>query len=233
VHEAIVHVMAQVGYVQKQDASGLPYSFASETAFIKAVRPSMVSVGLFVYQSNAREMTIETFRTSKDKVAHKRVFKFEYTFVHAPSQTDIIVSAVGEGDDFGDKGSNKAMTVALKYALRQTLLIETGDDPDETSSDVFDQTEAIGGKAWSEDHIKAMLTANPDADDVQCLAALRVFSQVTGWTEKTDAQQYSDLAVFYRKQKAIAEQDGDSAGFKMLVTRAYSELQAETDEVKL
>src|SRR3990167_1905296 len=34
----------------------------------------------------------------------------------------------------GDKSVNKAMTGMLKYALRQTFLIETGDDPDTAPS---------------------------------------------------------------------------------------------------
>ena len=38
----------------------------------------------------------------------------------------------GEGSDTGDKASNKALTGAYKYALRQTFCIETGDDPAST-----------------------------------------------------------------------------------------------------
>jgi hypothetical protein len=49
------------------------------------------------------------------------------------------VTAVGEGTDYGDKSCNKSMTVGLKYALRQTLLIETGDDPDQFNSADFEQ----------------------------------------------------------------------------------------------
>lgn len=228
VHEAIVHVMEQVGYVQKQDASGLPYTFASEAAFIKAVRPSMVEVGLFVYQSNVEEIVTETFLTSNAKTAHKRIFKFKYVFVHAPSETTLEVSAVGESDDFGDKASNKCMTVALKYALRQTLLIETGDDPDETSSTVF-EAEALGGVAWTEAHVEAVKIANPDADTEQIQYALRIFCEITGWNEKTDANDFKLLAEKYQKQKAIMEQDGLNIGFRELVGFAFDDYRKEID----
>ena len=35
----------------------------------------------------------------------------------------------------GDKSQNKALTVAKKYALRQTFCIATGDDPENESSE--------------------------------------------------------------------------------------------------
>ena len=47
-----------------------------------------------------------------------------------------MVKVLGDGADTGDKASYKAMTGAMKYALRQTFVIETGDDPDDTPSDV-------------------------------------------------------------------------------------------------
>ena len=49
--------------------------------------------------------------------------------------------------DTGDKDSNKAMTAAFKYALRQTLMIETGDDPDKTPNGEFERTEAEQGQS--------------------------------------------------------------------------------------
>ena len=229
VHEAIVHVMNQVGYVQKQDADGLPYSIASEAAFIKAVRPHMVEIGLFIYQRDVQEIVTETFLTSNTKTAHKRIFKFEYAFYHAPSQTELGVTSIGEGDDFSDKGSNKAMTIALKYALRQTLLIETGDDPDKTPSSLLAQAKKLGGEIWSEEHIQAAKAGNPGASEEQLENALNMFCDVTGWTPETPANDFKLLAEKYLKQKTIAEQDGDSPGFRILVKLAFQEYNSEID----
>ena len=57
-----------------------------------------------------------------------------FTLTHTTSDTSIRVAAIGEGMDSGDKGFPKAQTNALKYALRQSFLIETGDDPDKYAS---------------------------------------------------------------------------------------------------
>jgi hypothetical protein len=43
--------------------------------------------------------------------------------------------ALGEGSDVGDKATNKAMTDAYKYFLRQLFMIAGGADPDRTSSE--------------------------------------------------------------------------------------------------
>jgi len=44
---------------------------------------------------------------------------------------EISVKVAGEGLDPGDKAPYKAMTGALKYALLQSFLLATGDDPEE------------------------------------------------------------------------------------------------------
>lgn len=52
-------------------------------------------------------------------------------------------TTIGEGMDSGDKGTNKAMSIALKYALLQMFLIPTDDakDPDAESHEVKAKTD--------------------------------------------------------------------------------------------
>ena len=139
VHEAINMVMGRVGYVQKEEAKELRYTIATEAAFIKAVRPHFVDIGLTIVQINSEQIHIDTYETKKGSIAFNRIFKFWFKITHAPSETNEIVTAIGEGTDYGDKASNKCMTVALKYAMRQSLMIETGDDPDYTPSSDFER----------------------------------------------------------------------------------------------
>ena len=141
VYEAVNYVMQQVGYVQKEKAGGLQYTFAGEPALIRAIRPHMVKVGLFVYPSSMIELTADPFTSKHGSTINVSKLAAIYCFHHAPSDTKFFVSVIGKGMDTGDKDSNKAMTAAFKYALRQTLMIETGDDPDKTSSEEFEQDE--------------------------------------------------------------------------------------------
>ena len=145
VHEAINMVMGRVGYVQKE-TKGLPYSFASEPAFIKAVRPHLVDVGLVVYQSNVELIERNEFTSKKGAAGINILAKFTWTWVHVISETSIEVTSFGEAADYGDKAANKAMTAAMKYNMRQTLVIETGDDPDYTDSKEFERAQEREGE---------------------------------------------------------------------------------------
>jgi hypothetical protein len=135
IFDALNAVMQQVGYVQKSRTPSLNYSFAGEAALIAAIRPYLVENGIVVVPAGIREMRLETYETKNGATMNRTVAIFAFMFAHGPSDTHIIVEVMGEGADGGDKSANKAMTGAYKYALRQALMIETGDDPDAESSD--------------------------------------------------------------------------------------------------
>ena len=75
-----------------------------------------------------QSISTETPRSSSDRIA--RVV-MNYRFVDARSGEELIVRVAGEGADAGDKAPYKAMTGALKYALLQSFLLATGDDPED------------------------------------------------------------------------------------------------------
>ncbi len=130
IYTAINAVMSQVGYVKKQRSPNLNYSYAGEAALIAALRPEMVEQGIVVFVDSVHDVTTRDYVTGKGTSMVNVTLTVIFRFVHAPSQTYITVAARGEGMDTGDKANNKAMTCAYKYALRQTFMIETGDDPD-------------------------------------------------------------------------------------------------------
>ena len=133
IHEAIIGVMSEIGYVQKETRGELGYSFAGEAALIRALRPAMIKHDIY---ANVKSVTPhrENYTTKSSTVMNVTFIQGIVRFTHAPSNTYIDVAAMGEGADVGDKSANKAATGLLKYALRQTFLIETGDDPDADSS---------------------------------------------------------------------------------------------------
>ena len=134
IHTAINKVMQEVGYVQKEKAGGLPYSFAGEAALIKAIRPHMVDNGIIMYVAGIPKIDSEIFTTTKGTAMNRVSLIAKIRFQHTGSETGIDVYEAGEGMDAGDKATNKALTSAYKYALRQTFIIETGDDPDKQPS---------------------------------------------------------------------------------------------------
>jgi hypothetical protein len=135
IHEALLEVYRKVGYVQKTGVNqAQKYKYAGEPDLIAAIRPAMIEAGIISYCSGIRNITHTEIRKTvnkKERVSFNLVAEYEYTFCHTPSLTEIKVYELGEGADSLDKACYKAATGSMKYALRQTFLIETGNDPDE------------------------------------------------------------------------------------------------------
>jgi len=130
-------VMAEVKYVQKdkQMQGGGGYRYASDEAFIDALRPALVSHGIVVAPVGVEMLAAEQYTTKSGAPMNRMVVKITYRFLHAASGEYLDVVTLGESADSGDKCANKCMTAAQKYALRQAFTIETGNDPDDTPSE--------------------------------------------------------------------------------------------------
>lgn len=74
-----------------------------------------------------------------------RVIHMRFTFV-TEDGSSVSCSVIGEGMDNGDKATNKAMSVAQKYALIQTFLIPTEEDkdPENDSHDLLPDSKRVG-----------------------------------------------------------------------------------------
>lgn len=77
------------------------------------------------------EQTREERQTSKGGTLIYSICKIKYIF-YAEDGSSIEAIVVGEGMDSGDKATNKAMAIAMKYAMFQVFCIPTEEmrDPD-------------------------------------------------------------------------------------------------------
>jgi hypothetical protein len=134
IHLAVLAVYEEVEYVKKTYADQLGYSFAGEAAIINVLRPAMVRHGITAHVSKVKKPKRVEYQSRSNARMVNTLLKVQLTLTHAASGTKRKVWAWGEGSDSGDKGVPKAHTGAFKYALRQAFMLETGDDPDRTSS---------------------------------------------------------------------------------------------------
>lgn len=147
--EALARIYADGGrYVQKtgQMQGVARYSYAKEGDFIATVRPLMEAHGVTIRPVAQQVITNEVFQRKNGGDAYRVVILVTFELMHS-SGDKASVQAFGEGQDSGDKAFNKAMTGAMKYALRQTFCVETGDDPDDTPSAEQERKPAQQGKA--------------------------------------------------------------------------------------
>lgn len=127
--EAFILIMESVGYVQKTGHNKAQnYKYAGEAELIKVLRPQLIKHNVICIPSEAKSRT-ETIVVG-DKKTFRTVIDYTFVYTHVPSNTNFQVQVIGEGVDTGDKAAYKAATGALKYALRQPFLIETGDEPE-------------------------------------------------------------------------------------------------------
>jgi len=135
INTAMLAIMNEVSYIQKERSKDVNYTLKTENAVIQAIRPAMVKHGVFMYPAGVKEVEHSQFEAGKYKNIWNRIVATHiYRFVHAPSGTSIDVEVLGDGADTGDKAGNKSMTTSKKYALLEAFLLETGDDPDITPS---------------------------------------------------------------------------------------------------
>jgi hypothetical protein len=131
IFEAMAEVMRDVdaiGKNQKNQQQG--FKFRGIDDVYNAVHPILAKHGVFTVPTVLAERTEERQTRNGGNLIY-RILTLKYTFFAADgSSVEAVV--IGEGMDSGDKGANKAMAVAHKYALLQTLCIPTEDmiDPD-------------------------------------------------------------------------------------------------------
>lgn len=136
IYKAIGSVMQALGSVEKtgQMKGGVQYAYYSEDDLLNALRPLFKENGLVIFPSGIKDRVVETYTTSKGNTQNHIVATYQFTLAHAESGESVIIEVQGEGADSGDKSANKSATAALKYALRQSFMVATGDDPDATDS---------------------------------------------------------------------------------------------------
>jgi hypothetical protein len=128
IYEKIANVMKNVDYMKKDgdvEFKNTKYKYLSAEKIVSNIRKEMIKEGLVIYPEKT-EVTNQT-QYEKDILVTYRIADIE--------GNSITVQVPGGGYDTTDKKTYKAMTGAYKYALRQTFMIETGDDdPDKTPS---------------------------------------------------------------------------------------------------
>ena len=126
--EKFAEVRRRLGYIQKRGHNERHnYNYVTAADLAGSVGDILAELGVVVIPQ-LQSISTETPRSSSDRIA--RVV-MNYRFVDASSGEELSVRVAGEGADAGDKAPYKAMTGALKYALLQSFLLATGDDPED------------------------------------------------------------------------------------------------------
>lgn len=141
IYEAIVGVMKDVGVVGKNDKNKQQgFMYRGIDAVMNALQPAMIKNKLFVVPEVLNEERTER-QTQKGGVLFFTRLTVKYTFL-AEDGSSVSAVVIGEAMDSGDKATNKAMSIAYKYACFQVFCIPTEEmqDPDAECHEVAPET---------------------------------------------------------------------------------------------
>lgn len=125
--------MRKIGAVGKDSRNQQQgFAYRGIDAVMNALSPVMSELGLFIVPE-VLEQTREERQNAKGTTLLYSILKIKYT-MYAPDGSSVSCVVMGEGMDTGDKASNKAMAIGLKYAAFQMFMIPTEEmksaDPD-------------------------------------------------------------------------------------------------------
>lgn len=133
-------VMNDAGAVKKSDFnSHQKFNFRGIDAVINAVSPALRARGVVVFpQLISSEYELVQIGQNRTQMGYARIV-VKYVFA-APDGSTVETTVPAESMDSGDKATAKAMSVAFRTALLQTLCLPTDDaDPD---ADSFERSPA-------------------------------------------------------------------------------------------
>jgi hypothetical protein len=127
--QKLAQIRREVGYIQKRgrnEAQNYSYAMAADVAGVIGDR--LAALDIILGRNNLSvKRTERTYQGGAETVVEVTL---DYQLIDGDSNEVLTIASYGEGRDRGDKAPYKALTGALKYALIQTFLIATGDDPE-------------------------------------------------------------------------------------------------------
>jgi len=141
---AVAKEMAEKGISKDRKNVQQGFQFRGIDQVYNALAPALAKNGLVILP-RITERTVTERATQKGGVLFYVVVKAEFDFVATEDGSVHTVTTYGEAMDSGDKATNKAMSIAYKYAAFQAFCIpteETAVDPDAEVHHVAPQPKA-------------------------------------------------------------------------------------------
>jgi hypothetical protein len=134
----IYAIMSDAGWIAKDGTVNIArstYSYTTEAQFIAELRPLFIRHQVIILPMSIKDLQIKekiTANNNNSNTSYMTTAIFVYRFIDVESGEHIDIEMAAQGFDTTDKGIYKLATGAFKYALRQTFMIGTGDDPERT-----------------------------------------------------------------------------------------------------
>lgn len=143
IYQQLVDAAKDIGWVGKTGQNREQgYNFRGIDAVLQHVAPAFRRHGVVVTPEVMR-MDESEITSRKGATGYRVTLLVAFHFWSAIDGSEVVAITAGEGMDYSDKATNKAMSQAFKYALVQTLALPT----DEPEADSESPTRVSPGEA--------------------------------------------------------------------------------------
>lgn len=135
VYQRVLGIMSELSYIQKGDKQvNNQYRFVGHDQVTAKIHPLSVKYRVLMIPTVDKHSQ-EGNRTTVDQIVH---------FINVDKPEDqFSINTFGYGVDPADKGPGKAMSYAFKLAALKTLMLETGEDPDQDQKSVYEPPKCL------------------------------------------------------------------------------------------
>lgn len=143
IYKSIPAIIGDIEAIKKtkKDNTAIKYAYRGIDEFMNALNPLLAKHKVSL-MPEVLENSRETFTSSNGARMTNVVMRVKYT-LYADDGTSLNGIVIGEGFDSGDKASNKAMSIALKYFIMQVFMVPTEDIADPDHEDPTEQKKSI------------------------------------------------------------------------------------------
>lgn len=140
-YQRLLRIMGELTHIKKggkADSSVGGYAFVKHDDVMAAVQPLLVKHGVAMVAS-AKERDGSPYQVGQTKGGNpiwRTVLDVQLVLLNADDPSEALqTSAVGYGDDSGDKGPGKAYSYGMKTGLQKLLCLPAGDEGDNEAHD--------------------------------------------------------------------------------------------------
>ena len=131
VYQRLLKVVAEVNHVDKSGRNEFhKYDYVKAADLAHPIRNALTENGVFAEFDITSEVWDKLVTRNGEAQHCKVVGSIVFINVDTPTDRTEAKRCIGEGSDNGDKASYKAMTGAVKYALRNAFLVPDQADPE-------------------------------------------------------------------------------------------------------
>jgi len=145
IYEAICNIMGEMGAIgkTKKNTQGSGFMYRGVDDVMNTLQPLLSKYKVFLVPEMLEHVREERTARSGGALIYS-ICKIKYTF-YALDGSNVQAIVIGESMDSGDKATNKAMSVAFKYACFQVFCIPTEEmkDPDNETHEIMGKEKPI------------------------------------------------------------------------------------------